>query len=229
MSAASIACALTATAQAGNITFTVTGSVRADAAHTDTNGIFGDAGASLAGMDFSASLTLFDAQLAYYEDASTPGYLDTGYGPSSGVVTVTINGHSITQSWDPLSDPTWADHTPQDGAGMDFLYPDAATSPDNVQMLLRNPGFYFVSGAPLGGAFPASSIGQAFAYTLAPDEILDSGTLIQIGTEKIFARNLTWASTGMVPEPASWAMMVGGFGLAGMSLRRRHIPMGRAA
>lgn len=32
---------------------------------------------------------------------------------------------------------------------------------------------------------------------------------------------LTAGSTGAVPEPASWAMMIGGFGLVGSALRRR--------
>ena len=33
--------------------------------------------------------------------------------------------------------------------------------------------------------------------------------------------NFTFAATGSVPEPTSWALMIGGFGLTGAALRRR--------
>lgn len=35
--------------------------------------------------------------------------------------------------------------------------------------------------------------------------------------------NVLMFSNNAVPEPASWALMIGGFGLAGASLRRRHV------
>jgi len=35
------------------------------------------------------------------------------------------------------------------------------------------------------------------------------------------ARNFSYISSGAVPEPASWALMIGGFGLAGAAMRRR--------
>ena len=39
----------------------------------------------------------------------------------------------------------------------------------------------------------------------------------------IFISEVTFATkgTGSVPEPASWALMLGGFGLTGMAMRRR--------
>lgn len=37
----------------------------------------------------------------------------------------------------------------------------------------------------------------------------------------IFADNLTFDLGGAIPEPATWAMMIAGFGLAGGALRRR--------
>lgn len=33
----------------------------------------------------------------------------------------------------------------------------------------------------------------------------------------------TWVNTGAVPEPATWAMMIGGFALAGAAMRRRTV------
>jgi hypothetical protein len=37
----------------------------------------------------------------------------------------------------------------------------------------------------------------------------------------IGARNFSYISSGAVPEPASWALMIGGFGFAGAAMRRR--------
>ena len=41
------------------------------------------------------------------------------------------------------------------------------------------------------------------------------------GDEAWGLRDITVNATGGVPEPASWALMIGGFGLAGAALRRR--------
>lgn len=59
--------------------------------------------------------------------------------------------------------------------------------------------------------FTAGSAGQfsAFVATGSTDNM---GPLID---------NFSLTSTGAVPEPASWALMFGGFGLAGAALRRR--------
>jgi len=49
-----------------------------------------------------------------------------------------------------------------------------------------------------------------------------SGFSTPFGTARVVqASNLTLRTTGTVPEPASWAMMVGGFGLLGAGMRRR--------
>src|SRR5688572_28826003 len=38
---------------------------------------------------------------------------------------------------------------------------------------------------------------------------------------------LTVADIGAVPEPATWALMIGGFGMAGAMLRRRRMALAR--
>lgn len=45
-----------------------------------------------------------------------------------------------------------------------------------------------------------------------------NGTTLIFGIDQL---NFTPAAAGAVPEPASWAMMIGGFGLVGGAMRRR--------
>jgi len=53
---------------------------------------------------------------------------------------------------------------------------------------------------------------ETFTDGLLPDSIWNSGTL---------TFTYTPTATGAVPEPATWAMMLMGFGMAGYGLRRR--------
>lgn len=39
-----------------------------------------------------------------------------------------------------------------------------------------------------------------------------------------YSWSASWDNTSAVPEPATWTLMIGGFGLAGVGLRRRRIP-----
>jgi hypothetical protein len=41
--------------------------------------------------------------------------------------------------------------------------------------------------------------------------------------------NHTFANTAFVPEPASWAMLIAGFGLVGATMRRRNRGLARIA
>ena len=43
------------------------------------------------------------------------------------------------------------------------------------------------------------------------------------GGEAAFSGNLSFAATSAVPEPATWAMMLMGFGAVGYSMRRRSV------
>jgi hypothetical protein len=87
------------------------------------------------------------------------------------------------------------------------------------------------SGAPvtIGTSF-LGTLGQSHSFSGTYD--LDAGETILIGVNN--AGNYASDSTGLVftvtqhsaavPEPAAWAMMIGGFGLAGAALRRRPAP-----
>jgi hypothetical protein len=72
-----------------------------------------------------------------------------------------------------------------------------------------------------GGAAFAPIFGQDYSFN-----VLAAGTyFLEVtshnGTERA-STFVTSADFAAVPEPAVWGMMIGGFGLGGMALRRRH-------
>ena len=92
-----------------------------------------------------------------------------------------------------------------DGTGIEFSIP-------NSYFISYQPGFDYYSGHALAtiGSDVTLRISQSFGFSAAGgasygDDRLGSVTLLG------------------VPEPTSWALMVGGFGLVGGALRRRRV------
>ena len=82
----------------------------------------------------------------------------------------------------------------------------------------------FLENDPLGIGFTKYNAGdlirvsgsQSFGYSY------DGGSVLYDRVNRLGAQIIPAANaTGAVPEPASWAMMVGGFGLVGGALRRK--------
>lgn len=65
----------------------------------------------------------------------------------------------------------------------------------------------------------ASNAKEYFGFTGTG---ITSATFSHVGGDWVFIDNLTYGA-GAVPEPASWAMMIIGFGLVGAASRRRAI------
>lgn len=78
-----------------------------------------------------------------------------------------------------------------------------------------------------GGAFRVTGDASAYARTMTNSylaSVLDGSWTPQAGREMavLYAPdNQTQLITSAVPEPATWAMMIGGFALAGAGMRRR--------
>jgi len=78
------------------------------------------------------------------------------------------------------------------------------------------------SGASTGGNASAfSHFGNSFAFASTPF-ILPDGVTVNAGDYLVNNRFIDPLAPGGVPEPASWATMLLGFGLIGLAVRRRH-------
>lgn len=61
---------------------------------------------------------------------------------------------------------------------------------------------------------------RTLSVTAANIAFIEFGGAGAFGQSNLYSDNLTF-TTNAVPEPASWAMLMTGFGLAGAALRRR--------
>lgn len=76
-------------------------------------------------------------------------------------------------------------------------------------------GFDFVGGLPSTLTF------YGVHYVGTVDDYLDPLVTTRDYASPAFYVDARIVTTGTVPEPASWALMIGGFGLVGAALRRR--------
>lgn len=88
-------------------------------------------------------------------------------------------------------------------------------------------GFYFTNtsggGVSYTGAAGAGAVGSVRAANADLSILTGIGKSYAFGstfTPRAFNGSLTYTG-GTVPEPASWALMIGGFGMVGASMRRR--------
>ena len=84
----------------------------------------------------------------------------------------------------------------------------------------NDPGFFFPSGL-MGVSWGAGS--TSFFYYFAPEAATTAGVWdsVLFGTDQQGRLETIITGTGAVPEPASWAMLIAGFGLVGAVRRRR--------
>jgi hypothetical protein len=104
-----------------------------------------------------------------------------------------------------------------DAAGNAFLTSNSFTSTEGFVHF----GQYFNSGEFAGG-LPASITFSGLRYVGTVDDYIDAGvTTKNYDNPGFYFVADRMAVGGAVPEPASWALMIAGFGLVGSAMRRR--------
>lgn len=70
---------------------------------------------------------------------------------------------------------------------------------------------------------------EAFTYTTLSFDLVATGSSTEFGfvfynaPSFYLLDNISLEQTGVIPEPASWALLIAGFGLVGSAMRRRHV------
>jgi PEP-CTERM motif len=160
----------------------------------------------VSGVSAPTSLGSFAA--GTYSIAAT-GVVGLAGPPGNGAFDVGPNGVPVV----PVTSPGYAYCNP---AGCDFDIFSAAYGPGGAGRNL---------GALLGTRFASPTgpadfflIGNGTTITLA-----SAGNLYAVVNDTFYSNNVGSfeVSVSAVPEPATWAMMIGGFGIAGLAMRRR--------
>jgi len=100
----------------------------------------------------------------------------------------------------------------------------AANDIDIASIFLNGFAFTQTSFDPMAENFQLSTVGlNAGTHTITV-----RGTVLNPSGDASFAGtlNVTPTVAGAIPEPGTWAMMLFGFGAAGVAMRRRKRPLG---
>jgi hypothetical protein len=225
MTVGAAALAMAAPAAAAPATVTVTGTVMSG---FDPVGTFGAAGANLAGQAFSAVFTIEakPASTALGTDSSAYLFGRDAASPLSAALTIGSATYNFAGSFSGLARASDA----AGQGGTDLLYymvedtDPALLPPDNTLFYVGFDTLRDVIGQATYGAADVAGLSLAdnakgqvrIANRDAATGRYGASTFADLAVTSIRAQ-----MAAPVPEPATWAMMVTGFAMAGVALRRR--------
>lgn len=215
-----------APAAAATVTFTYEGAISSG---FDETGVFGPALSTLENTPFVAVFTRHDV-------SPTDQFFgpDRSYVEGPGVVTATLTINGITQAFGLSPGPFGRQYQFQDPSLEQFTHRAQTAFSTHGGGVLRNFNATIeLGGIGLGTSYLAGpdyrTLGDLAAqpdfffggsFSIQEEVVPDGGAT----TRPVFALGLlipTRVSVSVVPEPATWALMILGFGLAGTALRRR--------
>lgn len=152
-----------------------------------------------------------------YPGGVTPGYFYISGGSSTGPSVTADFGDTISGSATSFDDQ-YVFTIPQNGTGSGSLSTSfsAASNELTISEVLINGVSYALNSSSSGQSLTVSGIPITAGAT---DTIEVEGVTAVGNSAATYTGTATFAAG--VPEPASWALMIGGLGLAGAALRRR--------
>lgn len=160
----------------------------------------------------------------------------------------TTNLFTVTAS--SISSKTWNDGLDLQGASSftnlrltsiylpnELKYFDGVYTPEANTVLMSAGWFSVIANAQeevdllVDGVLTRSLVTTALKVTITDwtHHGADIDSLMEVGkTSAAFAAQMPQAPVGGVPEPATWAMLISGFGLVGAAARRRTLALARA-
>ena len=181
----------------------------------DSTGLFGTRGADLTGLGYKVIYTLTDPKpgALVFDDGhvgETKGYFDTN------PLTATLTIKGVTQSVDQTGRAYQRNGI--SSAELDEIRHEALNIFGDDSDLI----FHSITGKNL---VSSSDYRQSLNYTVRPGDFASGRFAFftifdtRLAHGDLVPERVTIAQ--VVPEPAAWAMMIGGFGFMGMALRRR--------
>jgi PEP-CTERM motif len=229
-----VALAFANAAQSATYIITYTGTAQAFA--LDVTGVFGPAGASLTGKQVTAVYTLTDPTPGAF--VSNNGIIGETYGgtlygrPIPVVSSVTINGVTRTVAVDTQAVGIVRQIN---DTGYDQVYHHTE---DRRLATTTVPGVLNVLEAWVNSTVHnivnSSNYTDPLDYTVQPgDGVSGYFSIYTVNYQDVILENaygnfspervtIQLAAVAAVPEPASWMMLIVGFGVVGATLRRRH-------
>jgi len=195
----------------------------------NVSGSWGQADSNNPAAAFQGTITYNTATLSYLNGSVGSGYGNPDGGNDAGSYTISWNGHTYSAA---VSYIQWYQEASCDGgvspsgcARMIFMLKSAITGANDgeLRMLLHNDAPFDTGLAP--DIAPSSDAAYFAMFTMS--ESNTPGRYTTTGQSSAYAVPGAGASlsfgpaTSDVPEPASWSMMIGGFGMIGGALRRQ--------
>jgi hypothetical protein len=210
-------------AQADTILVTVSGTLSSG---VDTFGTFGTGSANLTGetgqIVFTFDYTPGSANESLTSD--THSYISQ-HVPSVGFSDVTVNGVTVRSNGLFDSKLTLRNNV----SGFDKLFAQTetfnSTTSGIVQLDISSNKVDFITALDFDQSFVVPTNFANFfqtAFFNLEHKNADTGAVELKVSGSISPTSVSFQHIASVPEPASWAMMIGGFALAGAALRRRH-------